>query len=97
MTGQSRELVDILNERLKIIQDIAAANTEHMRLNQRASGLLVLDLADERDGIDDHAHEDERARNEAALEKTMAEIRQLEETLSALDAELEATAKHEDG
>jgi len=95
MTGQSRSLDAILRDRLKVIQDIAAANTEQLRLNQKASGMLVLDMKDTRDGVEEHAHEAERSRTEAALDRNMDEIRRLEERLSALDQELEATVANE--
>ncbi|SMC94876.1 hypothetical protein SAMN06295998_11291 [Primorskyibacter flagellatus] len=95
MTGQLRSFEEIMKDRLKATQDIAAANAEQMRLNQKSSGLLVLDLKVERDGIVDSTHENEHARTEAAVEDNIRKIDRLERELSALDEELEATMKKE--
>jgi hypothetical protein len=95
MTGQSRNLRDILMDRLTITQDIAAANVEQLRLNQKASGMMVLDMKDELDGVFDDERDVERIQNHAALERSMEKIIALEERLSALDAELEAVMKEE--
>lgn len=95
MTGQSRGIEDILLDRLKATQDIARANTEQLRLNQIASGLMVLDMKDDRDGVGDSLHADEQTRTNAALEENMAKIHQLEARLSALDDELDAAVKKE--
>ncbi|WP_339692432.1 hypothetical protein [Celeribacter baekdonensis] len=95
MTGQSRSLQDILMDRLKVTQDIAAANVEHMRLNQKASGMMVLDMKDEEDGVADEGREVERRQNEAALERSADIITALEGRLSALDAEIDTAMKKE--
>lgn len=95
MTGQQRSIQDILMDRLKATQDIAEANTEHLRLNQKASGLLVLDMKIERDGESDDEHEETQAATEAALEENWNKITQLEQRLALLDEELEAAMKEE--
>lgn len=80
-------------ERLKIIQDIAWANSEQLRLNQLANGLMVLELKDARDGVAECNNDEERNRNDAALEANMAKINRLEAELEALDGELELVTK----
>jgi len=95
MTGQSRKTGDILMDRVKTIQAIAQANTEQLRMNQKASGLMVLDMKDARDGVEDHAHEDAQAQNDAALKENTKTINRLEARLSALDEELEAAMKEQ--
>lgn len=95
MTGQSRSIQDILMDRLKVTQDIAAANVEHMRLNQKASGMMVLDMKDEEDGVVDKDREVARRQNEAALERSADRINDLEGRLSALDAEIDTVMKKE--
>ena len=95
MTGQSRKIDDILMDRLRTIQMIAEANTEQLRLNQKASGLMVLDMKDARDGIEDHDHEDAQARTDAALAETTETINRLEARLSTLDEELAAAMKEQ--
>ncbi|MBU0644649.1 MAG: hypothetical protein KJ731_16475 [Alphaproteobacteria bacterium] len=95
MTGQSRSIQDILMDRLKVTQDIAAANVEHMRLNQKASGMMVLDMKDEEDGVVDKDREVARRQNEAALERSADRINALEGRLSALDAEIDTVMKKE--
>jgi len=95
MTGQSRSIQDILMDRLKVTQDIAAANVEHMRLNQKASGMMVLDMKDEEDGVVDKDREVARRQNEAALERSADRITALEGRLSALDAEIDTVMKKE--
>lgn len=95
MTGQSRSIQDILMDRLKVTQDIAAANVEHMRLNQKASGMMVLDMKDEEDGVVDKDREVARRQNEAALERSADRINVLEGRLSALDAEIDTVMKKE--
>ncbi|MBY6059134.1 hypothetical protein KUV26_21300 [Leisingera daeponensis] len=95
MTGQSRKTGDILMDRVKTIQAIAQANTEQLRLNQKASGLMVLEMKDMQDGVEDHAHEDAQAQNDAALKENTEMINRLEARLSALDEELEAAMKEQ--
>lgn len=74
---------------------IAEANTDQMRLNQEARGMMVLDMKDDRDGIDNSAHEAAQARNETAMQESLEKINGLEQQLSALDEEL-AQAAQED-
>lgn len=95
MTGQSRGLDDILKDRITTIQAIAQANTEQLRLNQKASGLMVLDMKDARDGVEDHAHEDAQMQTDASLAANSETITRLEAKLSALDEELEAAMKEQ--
>lgn len=95
MTGQSRRTDDILKDRVEIIQAIARANTERLRLNQKASGMMVLDMKDARDGVESSAHEEAQAQNDAALEENTETINRLEASLSALDEELEAAMKEQ--
>lgn len=95
MTGQSRDTQDILAERMTTIQAIAEANTEQMRLNQKARGMMVLDMKDARDGVDVSAHDAAQAHNEAALSDNLETINRLEQALSLLDEELAAAAKKE--
>lgn len=81
-----------------MIQSIAAANTEQLRLTQKASGMMILDMKNARDGAEDDMPEDDtqedgRARNDAALADTAARINRLEQMLSSLDEELEAAIK----
>lgn len=95
MTGQSRSVDEILMDRIKATQNIAEANMEQLRLNQKANGMMVLDMKDERDGIADSAHETAKARNDATLEANADRIERLEARLSALDEELEAAIKEQ--
>lgn len=95
MTGQPRDIRDILMDRLRITQDIAAENVEHLRLSQKASGLMVLAMKDQEDGITDIDHETARIRNFAALEECMERINLLEAQMKAIDQELQAAEKDE--
>ncbi|ATF18017.1 hypothetical protein [Phaeobacter gallaeciensis] len=95
MTGQSRSSGEIIMDRVKIVQAIAQANTEQLRLNQAASGLMVLDMKDTRDGVEDHTHEDMRAQNDAALKENTETINRLEAELAVLDEELQAVMKEQ--
>jgi len=95
MTGQSRKFDAILTDRIAIIQAIAEANTVQLRLNQKASGLMVLDMKDARDGVSDSDHEGAQSRNDAALAENADKITRLEARLSALDEELEAAMKEQ--
>ena len=94
--GQSRSISVILNERLEVTQAIAAANVEHLRLSQIASGMMVLDMKDREDGVETDARLRQRAENEAARDRCMDEISALEAQLARLDRELEATAREDD-
>lgn len=93
MTPPARSIDDILKDRVAAVQAIAAANTEQLRLKQKASGLLVLTMKDHRDGLESSAHEQEQTRIGAALEANGEKITRLEARVSALDAELEAAMK----
>lgn len=95
MTSQSRTLEDILTDRLRIIQTIAQANTDQMRLNQEAHGMMVLDMKDDRDGVASSEHGAAQARNETAMQENLETINGLEQQLSSLDEEL-AQAAQED-
>ena len=96
MTGQSRSLGAILHDRLEITQEIAAANVEHLRLSQIASGMMVIDMKDEEHGTPvPAARQSERQENDAALERCMDEINRLEAKLARLDEELDAATKEE--
>lgn len=95
MTGQSRSVDAILSDRLRATQDIALANMEHLRLNQQAGGLMILDQKDEEDGIVNREREAETARNRAALQQNMEHLVRLEGRLAALDEELEAAISKE--
>ncbi|SNS86809.1 hypothetical protein [Antarctobacter heliothermus] len=95
MSGQSRSIEAILKDRLEVTLQIAEANTTQLRLNQKASGMMVLDLKDERDGVAESAHEDEQARNDAARDANLNKITDLEKKLSALDEELETVITKE--
>lgn len=96
MTGQPRKIDTILMDRVQIIQSIAEANSRMLRLNQKASGLMVLDMKDARDGVEDHAHDAAQAQTDAALAETLETINTLEARLSSLDEEL-ADAMKEQG
>lgn len=96
MTGQSRSVQTILTERLEVTQAIAAANVEHLRLSQIASGMMVLDMKDEDDGADSSHRDGARQQNYEALERCMEEINKLEGQLASLDRELDATVNRED-
>ncbi len=61
MTGRSRNIQTILEARLALIQAISEANSENLRLNQIASGMMILDQKDEEDGADVAPAETERA------------------------------------
>lgn len=88
MTNQPRDLKTILAARIGLIQSIAAANCECLRLNQIASGLMILDQKDETDGVGDDRRDCERTANEAAVEACLGRIATLEGELADLDREL---------
>ncbi|WP_417524046.1 hypothetical protein [Marinovum sp.] len=90
MTGPTREVDAILRDRLAATQAIAEANTEQLRLNQKASGLMVLDMMDDRDGVRDSANAAAQARTAQALQDNLDKINRLEQALSSLDEELAA-------
>ncbi|MEY8828399.1 hypothetical protein AB9K34_08270 [Sedimentitalea sp. XS_ASV28] len=93
MTSRPRDIQTILNERLSIIQAIAAANSENLRLNQIAGGMMILDQKDEVEGTDDDLRRDDRAANDTALTRCTAGIEKLEAKLAVLDRELEAATE----
>lgn len=90
MTHQPRDFQTVLTERIALIQAIAAANCEHMRLNQIASGLMILDQMDEGDGAAFDARAAERATNVDAVSACTILIATLESQLAELDRELAA-------
>ncbi len=88
MTGQPRDFRVILEERLTLIQRIASANSEHLRLNQIASGMMILDQKDEVEGADEDMRSDERDANDTAIDQCRRQIEALEAQLVVLDREL---------
>lgn len=93
MTGQSRSIDAILKQRLKTIETIAQANTEQLRLNQKASGMMVLEMKDDRDGVTDSANVAARALIQNALDDNLNTINRLEQDLASLDEELASAVK----
>lgn len=93
MTGQSRSIDAILKQRLKTIETIAQANTEQLRLNQKASGMMVLEMKDDRDGVTDSANVAARALIQDALDDNLNTINRLEQDLASLDEELASAVK----
>lgn len=96
MTSTMRNIQDILMDRLKITQDIAAANVEQLRLNQIAGGMMVLDMKDENDGVTETGRDTERNENYRALEVNLEKINALEADLALLDKELEAAVEEDE-
>ncbi len=88
MTGQSRDIQAIFEARLVVIQAISQANSENLRLNQIASGMMILDLKDEEDGANIAPAGAEREAVETALETCRDRIEMLEAELAQLDREL---------
>lgn len=86
--GQPRDIQTILNERLSLIQAIAAANCELLRLNQIASGMMILDQKYQIEGADADQRSNERDSNDTALDRCRDQIETLETQLAALDREL---------
>jgi len=82
--------------RISVVQAIAAANCEQLRLNQIASGMLILDLKDDEDGTEIGASNAERVAHDAALEACITKIEALEADLALLDRELAAATERED-
>lgn len=83
----------MLEERLRITQEIAAENVEHLRLSQIASGMMVLDMKDEQDGVSDRARDLKRQENFNALERCMNRINDLEASLKSVDKALSAASE----
>ncbi|MGB0659792.1 MAG: hypothetical protein ACPGNV_06390 [Mangrovicoccus sp.] len=94
MTGQLRAIDEILMDRLRIVQAIAEANTVQLRLNQKASGMMVLEMKDDLDGKNCAVRIDGKTQLDTDLAENLDKIHQLEDQLSSLDEEL-ATAMEE--
>ena len=95
MTADPRKLHELLQERLDITQEIAAANVEHLRLNQKASGMMVLGMKEDELGEADAELDAERLENFRALEVNMNKINDLEAKLKSVDNALEIAAQEE--
>ena len=95
MTDQRHKIQSVLVRRISVVQAIAAANCEQLRLNQIASGMLILDLKDDEDGTDIGASSAERSAHDAALEACATKIETLEADLALLDRELAAITESE--
>lgn len=95
MTGQSRNIQTIFEARLALIQVISEANSEVLRLNQIASGMMILDQKNKEDGADVAPAETERAAVEAALERCHDHIETLEADLAELDRELKTATERQ--
>lgn len=96
MTDQNQKIQTIMSKRLALVQEIATANSEQLRLNQIASGILVLDQKDDEDGTEIGASDAERAANADALEACMTRIESLETELATVDQELSAATERDD-
>lgn len=90
MTDQNHKIQTIMSKRLALIQEIATANSEQLRLNQIAGGFLVLDQKDDEDGTEIGASEAEHAANADAMAACMIRIEALETELATVDQELSA-------
>ncbi|SFJ95985.1 hypothetical protein [Celeribacter neptunius] len=89
MTGQSGDLHILLSERLVLIQAIATANSEHLRLNQIAGGMMILDQKDALDGVEEGAEEGpEQDRRNQARDANDTAIDQCRDRIAALEAQL---------
>ncbi|MCZ4257803.1 hypothetical protein O4H53_19820 [Sulfitobacter sp. G21635-S1] len=88
MTALPREIQTILAERIALIQALSKANSENLRLNQIASGLMFLDQKDGVDGAEQDPRSTERDANDTALDRCRDHIETLEAQLAALDLEL---------
>lgn len=94
MTGQhARSLEAILQDRLRLTQDISAANREHLRLVQIARGLEVLELKEHRDGEETAALRAEQAVSHRALDGSLETLDRLDAMLAGLDDELARAMK----
>ncbi len=96
MTDMNGKIQTIMTRRISLVQAIAAANCEHLRLNQIASGILVLDQKDDEDGTELGADDAERATNADALAACVTLIESLETELAAVDQELAAITESDD-
>ncbi|QRF69144.1 hypothetical protein [Ponticoccus alexandrii] len=95
MTAPQRDIQSILEDRIALIQAIAKANSEILRLNQIASGLMFLDQKNEDNGADQDQPSPERDANETAIDRCNAHIETLEEQLAALDLELKTATERQ--
>jgi len=94
MTGQhARSLEAILQDRLRLTQDIAAANREHLRLVQIARGLEVLALKEDRDGEATAALGADQETSHRALDDSLETLNRLDAMLAGLDDELARAMK----
>ncbi len=93
MTGQDRDIRSLLDARLELIRAIAEANSEALRLQQIAGGMMFLDQKDEEDGTVADPRAPERDANAAALERCRDHIETLEARLSDLDRALGAATE----
>lgn len=93
MTGQHRSLQAILQDRLRLTQDITAANRDHLRLVQVARGLEFLAAKDDRDGDETAGLKGDQAESDAALAGSLETLNRLEAMLAGLDDELSRAMK----
>jgi len=96
MTDRRQEIQTMLDERLTLIQAIAAANCEQLRLNQIASGIMILDQKDEIEGAETDLRRAERDANTDARQLCMARIETLESQLADLDRALVSASKKDE-
>ena len=96
MTGQPPDVRTILDQRMALIPAIAAANCEHLRLNQIASGMMILDQKAEEDGASEAPHDADRTANDEALDASMTLITALEAELAELDRHLAAAIERDE-
>lgn len=95
MTGQPRDIQTIFEARLALIQAISEANSENLRLNQIASGMMILDQKNEEDGADAAPCDTERDAIDTALDRCRDRIETLEGQLSELDRELKTATERD--
>lgn len=93
MTRAPRDIPTILTERLAVVQAIAAENSEILRLNQKAGGMMILDQKDEDEGAGDADRDAAWGTTDAALSTCRDRIEALESQLADLDRELEEATK----
>ncbi|WP_071797251.1 hypothetical protein [Natronohydrobacter thiooxidans] len=96
MTDRNHKIQMIMTRRISLVQAIADANCEHLRLNQIASGLLVLDQKHDEDGTELGAGAAERVANAEALAACMTRIEALETELADVDHDLAALTERDD-
>lgn len=88
MTDQDTSMQDILQARLAFVQDLSAANAEHLRLTQIRRGFEVLEMGGETENL-----AAKQGDNRAALAACEARIAGLEDQVARLDRKLEAIVK----